>query len=351
MDKWGKPSLRTGQTMEEHDNNHRLVQSRTDDWVLEHSGPPHMPLITQSHLSGTTQTCQNATGPVKRDLRTKAQRMMDRKKQSQPDFTVPELAEEGTQPMLGSCPDRGVSHLKKLQLVPDNFRGNRTQADEEEMEQNKSKCNPIFNTEVTELRQVKDCACPKAQIKSGKFAKTNITIQKQEIWLHTAISKKYARRTTFDNLEFEAFVAGEAKIILHLLNSGEPIQGRLQVLSLIADWLCRCKHWPTVRGLYGSIIEEIELGKRSWDDDFSNYEAMLSSCQVNHDNGNHIERGRKEVYWCKNFQVGTHKQNPPHMAQLKNDEPPVPVVHICVHCWSTSHKRKDHMEMDCPLKK
>ena len=41
-----------------------------------------------------------------------------------------------------------------------------------------------------------------------------------------------------------------------------------------------------------------------------------------------------EVYWCKLFQAGGCELEAPHMLQIKQDENPVPVLHICAYCWS-----------------
>ena len=130
-------------------------------------------------------------------------------------------------------------------------------------------------------------------------------------------------------------------------------------------------NWNAIKSLYESIVDEIELGNHDWTDDFSGYETMVPLPQhsaVTSTGGNKTlaaTRGddkksddRKksssfEVYWCKDFQQGKCDSQVPHMAQLKNDEPPVPVLHICAACWMQTKKRKDHAEQDatCPLKK
>ena len=186
-----------------------------------------------------------------------------------------------------------------------------------------------------------DCGCVhkaiSGPVKSRKFVKSNVNLQRQEVWPHTAISKKYAKRTTFDNLEFEAFVAGETKIIHAIVGAGDPNgMGRLRVLTLISHWMCKVKNWPVVRTLYESIIEDIELGDRDWVDDFSGHETMLPMVNISADPPHvaHAERPKKslEVFWCKNFQSMQCDLGSPHMAQIKADEPPVPVLHICAFC-------------------
>ena len=219
----------------------------------------------------------------------------------------------------------------------------------------------MFNYKVQDTEkgtEVVDCACGKSKVKSGKYAKSNTNLVRQEVWPHTAISKKYMRRSTFDNLDFEGFVAGETKIIYSMLmNSDQNGIGRLRVLMLISHWYGKTRQWNLVRSLFESIMEEIELGEKDWVDDFTGYETMLPS-MVTHtgvsgsmQESHKVVRKSQEVYWCKQFQTGQCELESPHMQQIKPEEPAVPVLHICAYCWTTFKKRKEHMESDCGAKK
>ena len=114
----------------------------------------------------------------------------------------------------------------------------------------------------------------KTNIKSGKYVKTNINIKVQEQWPHMNILRKYCKRSTFDQLDFEAFVAGETHIICGMVDQ-YAAKCRLEFLMKVAHWVCRCRDWPTVRGLYEAVLESIELGEETWMSDFSHYENML----------------------------------------------------------------------------
>ena len=196
--------------------------------------------------------------------------------------------------------------------------------------------------------------------KSGKFVKSNVKLKKQEQWPHTCIIRKYLKRPTFENLDFEGFVAGESHIIDTMENK-EEAAGRLRVLCKIAHWYCRCKDWNTIRGLYEGIIDSIELGEASWLDDFSHFETMVP-CPVHHQQeGKNAststpEQDKKrtgdklEVYWCKNYNKGTCNEKSPHMAILKSDQPEIPVVHICAFCYQKENIRQPHSEAECPKK-
>ena len=74
----------------------------------------------------------------------------------------------------------------------------------------------------TMSKENNDCGCGgKIMVKSGRHAKCNVNLQRQEVWPHTAISKNYVRRITFDSIEFDAFTATETKIIHSILKKGD----------------------------------------------------------------------------------------------------------------------------------
>ena len=193
----------------------------------------------------------------------------------------------------------------------------------------------------------------KQKIKSVKYAKNNISLKKQEQWPHLNVMRKYMRRTTFDQLEFEAFVAGETRIIYSMEDQMEAM-GRLQFLCRLTHWLCRCRDWGLVRSLYEAVIELVELGEEMWCSDFSHYETMVPVGGVGRSEMRPETRKEKretELYWCKPYQKNQCMESSPHMASIKVDEPPVPVLHICARCWMRERRRADHPETECQAKK
>ena len=193
----------------------------------------------------------------------------------------------------------------------------------------------------------------KPKLKSGKYVKTNINIQSQEQWPHLNVMKKYCKRTTFENMEFEAFVAGEARIIEQCRNRIEK-EGRIQLLCKIAHWVCRTKDWNCVKSLYEAILESIEMGEENWVSDFSHYENMLLMTGSGNNTVNTIQTERRkekmEVYWCKPYQRNACNERSPHLMSIRNDEPPVPVIHVCAACLQRENKRLEHPESECPKK-
>lgn len=116
----------------------------------------------------------------------------------------------------------------------------------------------------------------RAKVKSGKYAKSHQDLVREESWPHLNALKQYAKRTTFDQMEFDLFVAGETRIIQAMMHKDvRRAQGRLKVLCKISHWLCRCKDWSSVRTIYESIIESVEMGEMDWTDAFDYYESLL----------------------------------------------------------------------------
>ena len=261
-------------------------------------------------------------------------------------------------------PWQGVAHLKKLQLLPDSAGGDHRPTENMDSAATAGNVNPLRFSSNFDYHNFQDheepiqcgCGSMKQKVKSGKFVKSNPNIIKPELWPHNMVSKKYAKRTTFEGLDFELFVAGESKIIYNMLSTDVvEAAGRLRVLMLLAHWMCRCRDWVPLRNLFKSIMEEVETGASNWADDFSSYETMLPQSPATMPAQVPTDKDKKknvDVYWCKNYQHGQCELSSPHMAIIKSDEPPVPVLHICAACWALK-KRREYPENDptCPQKK
>ena len=193
--------------------------------------------------------------------------------------------------------------------------------------------------------------CKKEDTKSGKWAKSHGKIKKQELWPHISVMRKYVKKTTFENLDFEMFVAGETKTILSMEDEGQA-KGRLSLLCKLAHWYCRSQDWNAVKGLYEAVMDSIELGEESWTSDFSHYESMVPygrQVKSSKDGEKEKKKDKIDIYWCKAYNKGTCSENSPHLTQI-NDQS-VPVVHMCAFCWHKEGKKVDHKETECMAKK
>ena len=148
-------------------------------------------------------------------------------------------------------------------------------------------------------------------------------------------------------------MAGETRVILGMSDQHDA-RGRLQFLSLIGHWMCACRDWTTVRALYEGVVDSIELGETTWRSDFTHYESQLFKFRVEKDKDKEVKKPEKsdkpDIYWCKPYQKGTCTEKSPHMMTIKQGESPVPVIHICAHCYQKENRRMEHGESECPKK-
>ena len=237
----------------------------------------------------------------------------------------------------------GILHLRKLGLIPETAGKKHSEIEETEEEEDTQRIqagnvtnsnNPLrssaqFSYDIDHKnneghRNCENCVSTtcnsKAKLNSGKYAKTNVGVIRQELWPHNVVSRKYSKQTSFDNMDYETFIAGEVKIIHSLwLRGDRDMIGRLRVLMLMAHWMCKCRDWSLLRGMFESIMEEIETGECDWGNDFSSYETMIPTATTTMaatvvtatDN-----KKKTDIYWCKPYQNGTCELVSPHMAIL-----------------------------------
>lgn len=84
---------------------------------------------------------------------------------------------------------------------------------------------------------------------------------------------------TFDKLDLNLFVAGELEIITDVRTKDKEKDGRLNLLKKIM-YLSTSYDFNTLKSYYAAVLREIELGKKSWSDDFQYIEAAILSKHV-----------------------------------------------------------------------
>ena len=157
-------------------------------------------------------------------------------------------------------------------------------------------------------------------------------IMREEQWPHLSVLKKYAKRVTF--------TAGETRTILMMKDMAKAV-GRLWVLLQLAHWTCACKNWGLVWGLYEAIIESIELGEAEWTSNLEHFKSRVpvtviyqETKELRNTVGKEKEKKEKREETSGSLLVqgvsgGTCTETVPHMASIKPEEPPVPVLHVC----------------------
>ena len=116
-----------------------------------------------------------------------------------------------------------------------------------------------------------------------------------------------------------------------------------------------------LKSYYAAVLREIELGKKSWNDDYQYIETAILSMHVPRNknfpkfkktfskktSGDNIEND--EIWWCANYNRNKcqHKNN--HIltefrGRARN------ALHICATCWQKDNKKLSHPECSsaCP---
>lgn len=321
--------------------------------------------VTQTSACGAGMKLKNPEKPD--DTRS-----VDKKRQA-----AKEEAEVLKRRVAEGQPEKGLQHLKRIGVLPDyGVEGAHKEVSVKNLpRQDSGKVEPWDHLSLRGdtgkgmLVDKDEAQCEKGdgklKIKSGKFAKSHTDLVKEESWPHLNVLRQYSRRTSFDQMDFEAFVAGETRVIGAMWGRNEQqAKGRLKVLCRIAHWMCKCKDWCAVRNIYKAIIESMEMGEAEWWHSFDSYESLLPPA------ASILEKLRKddkwkdkekdkdskktpESFWCKDYQKGLCSESSPHQLQLKPDEKPVSVLHMCALCYQKDKKKRDHPEGDpgCPHKK
>lgn len=120
----------------------------------------------------------------------------------------------------------------------------------------------------------------KKKIKSGIKAKASDSVRKSQRYPQAQLRFEFvSANVTFDKLDLNLFVAGELEIITDVRTKDKEKDGRLNLLKKIM-YLSTSYDFNTLKSYYAAVLREIELGKKSWSDDFQYIEAAILSKHV-----------------------------------------------------------------------
>lgn len=191
-----------------------------------------------------------------------------------------------------------------------------------------------------------DASENRKKVKSGMYDKIADDVVMKLKWPHKKLDPRWvARRPAVHQLQFEHVVAGEIAIIMRSSNP-EEVKCRLHILQKLAYWNLQEQGWPRVRDIYTGILHRLEEGEATWSATFDEYD-MAFPIKISHNRGS--TTGKREVFWCKDFNKGTCTLDSGHKATIAGRERVV--THICAACWKQG-KREKHSETDasCPAK-
>ena len=109
---------------------------------------------------------------------------------------------------------------------------------------------------------------------------------------------------SFEDLEFNFFLAGELEIIFGNKISDKEKKGRIELLKKIS-YFYELYEWKGIKKLYAHIIRQIENGLADWTHDVSEIETPLHIKYVKiEQRGKQSERKKiaKKMFYCPFYQ-------------------------------------------------
>ena len=205
--------------------------------------------------------------------------------------------------------------------------------------------------------------------KSGIKAKASDSVRKQQRYPQAHLRYEFvSSNLSFDKLDLNLFVAGELEIISDQKTREVERMGRLNLLKKIM-YLSTSYEFSVLKSLYAACLREIELGKKSWADDFQYIEsAILTKHTPKGASGsNSINSGKKsfknrrhregqaeteEKFWfCSLYQRNKCSHKASHIQVVKGKARFA--QHACASCWQKDGKKLEHPECSsaCPYAK
>jgi hypothetical protein len=121
------------------------------------------------------------------------------------------------------------------------------------------------------------------------------------------VEKQYeyaGSKMSFEDLEFNFFLAGELEIIFGNKISDKEKKGRIELLKKIS-YFYELYEWKGIKKLYAHIIRQIENGLADWTHDVSEIETPLHIKYVKiEQRGKQSERKKiaKKMFYCPFYQ-------------------------------------------------
>ena len=197
--------------------------------------------------------------------------------------------------------------------------------------------------------------------KSGINAKASDKVRHPQKWPHAHLQYEHVnKQVKFDDLDFKLFIAGKLEIISEESLASPERKGRLQLLKKIVYYYSTYE-FEGLKAFYAAWLREIELGKKSWDDDSQQIENAILSKYLLKGSINAKFRSSKSggkssskqvdedrTWFCSAFQRNKCPKKSNHLdtfnGSLRLQS------HICATCWLKDKAKLEHPECSssCP---
>ena len=198
------------------------------------------------------------------------------------------------------------------------------------------------------------------KIKSGIKAKASDSVRKSQRYPQAHLRFEYvSSNLSFEKLDINLFVAGEIEIISDKRTKEIEKNGRMELLKKIM-YLSTSYEFTVLKSYYAAVLREIELGKKSWKDDFQFIETAILSKTVPKSKtmGSKFKKPfvnfskKKEewdnseetsqVWFCNKYQRNKCSSKGSHLLTIKGQVRNA--QHICATCWLKDKKKLQHPE-------
>lgn len=196
--------------------------------------------------------------------------------------------------------------------------------------------------------------------RSGINAKSSDKVRYPQKWPHSHLQYEYVnKQMKYDELSFQLFLAGEIAIISEEGISSIERSGRLSLLQKIVYYYSTYE-FKGLKAFYAAWLREIELGKKTWEDDSQQIEtAILSKYLLKGSNvksrlqkgggraaGKQIDEDR--TWFCSAYQRNKCFKKSNHMDVVNGNLRLQ--SHICATCWLKDKIKLEHPECSssCP---
>ncbi len=185
--------------------------------------------------------------------------------------------------------------------------------------------------------------------KSGMYKKNSCDVKIRQSWPQLSLKHEYrTQEIEFMELSLSQFVAGEVEIIAECKDDCER-SGRLKLLRSMMYDASRGFQFKVILQYYAAYVREIEIGGRTWADDFSDVSdnVLKRESVIKHESGDvssvaKISKIAKK-FFCWDFNHNACQKDSPHGAKVKGVWRQV--HHICGVCLGKNKGEKGHAEM------
>lgn len=208
----------------------------------------------------------------------------------------------------------------------------------------------------------------KKKIKSGIHAKSTDSVRNRQRYPQAHLRFEFAGSDlTFAKLDLNLFVAGELEIISDRRTEKVERVGRLNLLKKIM-YLSTSYDLETLKSYYKGVLRDIEVGLKTWKDDFQYVEsAVLSKTIPKTKTSTHTTPFKKnrskfgakkqddktsendeKAWFCALYQRNKCAHKSSHTLVVKGKMHYA--QHICATCWQKDSKKLEHPESSsaCP---